>query len=112
MKTENISISNSDKMGFLISLSTMLSSGITLVESVDSILEDAKGNLKIFLTILKDDIQQGKRIYLSLSKFPNIFDKVTVNLIKAAEEAGTLDSTLKQVQINLKKDTEFTDKVK
>jgi len=90
----------------------MLSSGITLVESVDSILEDAKGNLKIFLTILKDDIQQGKRIYLSLSKFPNIFDKVTVNLIKAAEEAGTLDSTLKQVQINLKKDTEFTDKVK
>lgn len=112
MKTENISISNSDKMGLLISLSTMLSSGITLVEAVDSILEDAKGNLKKFLTILRDDIQQGKRIYLSLSKFPNIFDKVTVNLIKAAEEAGTLDSSLKQVQINLKKDNEFTDKVK
>lgn len=112
MKTENISISNSDKMGFLISLSTMLSSGITLVEAVDSILEDAKGSFKIFLTILRDDIQQGKRIYLSLSKFPNIFDKVTVNLIKAAEEAGTLDSTLKQVRANLQKDTEFTDKVK
>lgn len=112
MKTENISISNSDKMAFLISLSTMLSSGITIVESVDSILEDAKGNLKIFLTILKNDIQQGKRIYSSLSKFPNIFDKVTVNLIKAAEEAGTLDSTLKQVKINLQKDNEFTDKVK
>ena len=99
-------------MGFLISLGTMLSSGITIVESVESSLEDAKGNLKIFLTILKNDIQQGKRIYLSLSKFPNIFDKVTVNLIKAAEEAGTLDSTLKQVQINLQKDIEFTDKVK
>lgn len=112
MKTENISISNSDKMGFLISIGTMLSSGITLVEAVDSILEDAKGNLKIFLTTLKNDIQQGKRIYLSLSKFPNIFDKVTVNLIKAAEEAGTLDSSLKQVKINLQKDTEFSDKVK
>lgn len=112
MKTENISISNSDKMGFLISLGTMLSSGITLVGAIDSMLEDAKGNFKIFLTILRDDIQQGKRICLSLSKFPNIFDKVTVNLIKAAEEAGTLDSTVKQVQINLQKDTEFTDKVK
>jgi type II secretory pathway component PulF len=112
IKTENISISNSDKMGFLISLGTMLSSGITLVEAIDSMLEDAKGSFKIFLTVLRDDIQQGKRIYLSLSKFPNIFNKVTVNLIKAAEEAGTLDSTVKQVQINLQKDTEFTDKVK
>ena len=112
MNAKNISITTAEKMGFLISLGTMLSSGITVVESVDSSLEDAKGNLKIFLTILKNDIQQGKRVYLSLSKFPNIFDKVTVNLIKAAEEAGTLDSSLKQVQINLQKDIEFTDKVK
>lgn len=112
MKIENLTISNSDKMGFLISLSTMLSSGITLVESVDSMLEDAKGNFKIFLTILRSDIQQGKRTYLSLSKFSNIFDKVTVNLVKAAEEAGTLDSSLKQIKINMQKDTEFVDKVK
>ncbi|MFA6390978.1 MAG: type II secretion system F family protein, partial [Patescibacteria group bacterium] len=112
MKTENISISNSEKMGFFIGSSTMLAAGITLVEAVDSMLEDSKGNLKIFLTILRNDIQQGKRIHLSLLKFPNIFDKVTVNLIKAAEEAGTLDSTLKEVQKNLQKDNEFTDKVR
>jgi len=112
MSTENITISNSDKMGFLISLSTMLSAGITIVESLDSMLEDAKGNFKEVLTILKNDIQQGKRISMSLSKFPNIFDKVSVNLIKAAEEAGTLETTLKQIQINLRKDTEFIDKVK
>jgi len=112
MKTENLTISNSDKMGFLISLSTMLSSGITIVESIDSMFEDAKGDFKVFLTVLKNDIQQGKRIYLSLSKFSNIFDKVTVNLIKAAEEAGTLDLSLKQIKINMQKDNEFTDKVK
>lgn len=112
MKTENLSITSSEKMGLLISLSTMLASGITIVESVDSILEDAKGNFKIFLTILKTDIQQGKRIYASLGKFPNIFDKVTVSIIKAAEEAGTLDTTLKQVRINSQKDSEFMDRVK
>ena len=68
----------------------MLSSGITIVESVDSMLEDSKGNFKIFLTVLRSDIQQGKRVYLSLSKFSNIFDKVTINLVKAAEEAELL----------------------
>jgi type II secretory pathway component PulF len=112
MNTKNLSISNAEKMGLLISLSTMLSSGITIIESIDSILEDAKGNFKIFLTILKADIQQGNRIYVSIAKFPNIFDKVTVNIIKAAEEAGTLDTTLKQVRINMQKDNEFMDKVK
>lgn len=111
-KPENIFISEADKMGFLISLSTMLSSGITIVEAVDSLLEDSKGSTKAFLTILKDDIQQGKRIYISLAKFPNIFDKVTVSLIKAAEEAGTLDVTLKQIRLSLQKDREFSDKVK
>lgn len=112
MKTENITISNSDKMGFLIGISTMLSSGITLIESIDSTLEDAKGNFKVFLTILRNDIQEGKRIHLSLSKFPNVFDKVTVNLIKAAEEAGTLDSSLRQIKVNMQKDAEFIDKVR
>ncbi len=112
MKKENISISEAEKMGFLIGLSTMLASGITIVDSVDSIIEDAKGNFKKFLLILKTDIQQGKRMYLSLNKFPNIFDRVTVNIIKAAEEAGTLDSTLKQIRVNLQKDREFSDKVK
>lgn len=112
IKTENLSISEAEKMGLLISLSTMLASGITIMGSVDSILEDAKGNFKKFLTILKIDIQQGKRIYTSLAKFPNVFDRVTVNIIRAAEEAGTLDATLKQIRINLQKDREFSDKVK
>ena len=61
IKTENLSITEAEKMGLLISLSTMLASGITIIGSVDSILEDAKGNFKKFLTILKIDIQQGKR---------------------------------------------------
>lgn len=112
MKTSKITITNPEKMGLLISLSTMLSSGITIIESIDSILEDAKGNYKIFLTDLKSDIQQGNRIYASLAKFPNIFDKVTVNIIKAAEEAGTLDNTLKQIRENTQKDNEFVDRVK
>ena len=56
MKKENISISEAEKMGFLIGLSTMLASGITIVDSVDSIIEDAKGNFKKFLLILSSNV--------------------------------------------------------
>jgi len=112
MKTENISLSNSEKLELFFSLGTMLTAGITIIDSVDSLLEDAKGNQKKFLQILRADLMQGKRVNTTLTKFPNIFDKVTINIIRASEEAGTLDTALKQIKENLQKDMEFMDKVK
>lgn len=90
----------------------MLSAGISILETVDSLLEDAKGSQKKMLEVLRDDLIQGKRVYISFSKFPRVFDKVTVNLIKAAEEAGTLDKTLKDLKASIKKEAEFSDKIK
>lgn len=112
MKTENITLGNSDKLGMLSDLSTMLSAGIPLLESVDALLEDAKGNQKKFLEVLREDLSQGKHVYFTFSKFPNVFSKVATSIVKASEEAGTLDVTLKDLKENLKKDMEFSDKVK
>jgi type II secretory pathway component PulF len=107
MKPNNIRISTDEKISFFISLATMLSAGITIIDAIESLLEDSKGNIKKILTALKDDLVQGKRIYLSLARFPMVFDSVTVSIIKASEEAGTLDTTLKQVKENLQKEAEF-----
>lgn len=112
MKTDKISLSSADKISLVSNFSTMLSAGISILEAVDSLLEDAKGNQKKMLEILRDDLVQGKHVYVSFSKFPRVFDKVTVNLIKAAEEAGTLDQTLKDLRANIKKEAEFSDKIK
>jgi type II secretory pathway component PulF len=112
MNIKNLNLSTNEKMGLVSNLSTMLAAGIPIIEVVDSLLEDAKGAQKIVLQTLKEDINQGNRIYLSFQKFPRIFDKVTVNIVKAAEEAGTLDQTLKDLRINIKKDQEFVDKVR
>jgi type II secretory pathway component PulF len=57
-------------------------------------------------------MMEGKQVYASLDKFPKIFDKVTVNIIKASEEAGTLATVLKQIKENMQKEIEFNDKVK
>lgn len=112
MKTDNISLSNKDKLSLLSNLSTMLSSGMPLLETVDALLEDSKGDQKKLLETLREDLIQGKHIYFTFSKFPNIFSKITTNLIKASEETGTLDITLKDIKENMKKDIEFTDKIK
>jgi type II secretory pathway component PulF len=112
LKTQNITISNNEKLDLIGNLSTMLSAGIPILESVDSLLEDVKGNQKKLLEALRADLMEGKHVYACFSKFPKVFDEVTVNLIKASEEAGTLDVTLKDLKGNIKKDMEFIDKIK
>lgn len=112
MKTEAVSISTKEKISLITNLSTMLAAGIPILEVIESLVEEAKGNQRKLLTTLRNDIIQGNRMHTSFAKFPKIFDKVTINLIRAAEEAGTLQTTLNDIKENIKKETEFNDKIK
>jgi len=112
VKTQTLSIKGSEKIGLISNLATMLSAGIPILEVVNSLLEDAKGNPKRILEQLKADLMQGKHVSTSFEQFPGVFDAVTVNVIKASEEAGTLDITLRDVKQTLTKEMEFTDKIR
>ena len=109
---KNIFLKTTDKIGLVSNLSTMLSAGISILETIDSLLEDSKGNQKKILETVRADIVQGKYLSASFSKFPQVFVKVTVNIIKAAEEAGTLDVTLRDLKENIKKESDFSNKVR
>ena len=109
---KNVRISNSEKIELIMNLSTMIAAGISILSAVESLLEDAKGNQKIVLQTLNDHIFQGKLVYSAFAEFPQIFDKVTVNIVKAAEESGTLDVVLKDIKDNIRKEMEFNDKLK
>lgn len=108
----SITLSTGDKIALISNLSTMLSAGITILEAVDSILTDARGNQKKVLETLREDLMQGKQVHASFATFPRVFDKVTINLIKASEQAGTLETTLKDLKENILKEVEFMDKIK
>lgn len=112
MQTNRVRLSTNDKITFISNLSTMLNAGIPILEAVDSILEDSKGNQKKVLEVLRATLVQGKQVHFAFAQFPQVFDKVTVNIIKASEEAGTLDVALKDLKLNIRKEMEFTDKIK
>src|SRR3989344_2763081 len=112
MTKYSISLSNSEKISFLSNLSTMLAAGISILEAIDALLEDSKGKNKKFLEIIREDIVQGNHLYFSFDKFPHIFNDITINLVKASEEAGTLEITLKDLRVSIQKEMEFSDKVK
>jgi len=110
--TANITLSTNEKLGLISTLSTMLNAGIPILETIESLLDDAKGNTKKVLEAVKEDLMQGKALYSSFARFPRVFDKVSVNIIKASEEAGTLDVVLKDLRLQTQKDQEFIDKVR
>lgn len=112
MSTQNLKISNNEKLSLFSTLSTMIAAGIPILEAIDSILEDSKGNTKKVVESIRDDLIQGKSLSLAFSKFPASFDKVTINVVKASEEAGTLEVVLKDLKDQLQKDMEFMDNVK
>src|SRR5258708_37707934 len=90
----------------------MLSAGIPIIEAIDSLIGESKGGPKKLLEQLKNDLNQGKTVADSFAKSPKSFDPVSVSLIKASEEAGTLEKTLQDLKINIKKNMEFSEKVK
>lgn len=112
MKLSDIHIGNAEKIGLISNMATMLSAGIPILDVINSLLEDAKGHQKKILVTLKNDLSAGNHVYQTFAKFPQVFDKVTVNVLRASEEAGTLDITLKDLKQNIQKEIEFTDKVR
>ena len=112
MKLSNVRLSTDEKVGFINNLATMLSAGIPILEAVDSLMEDSKGGQKKILDALIEDLKQGKQVNFTFARFPKTFNSVTVSLLKASEEAGTLDATLKDLVVNIRKEAEFSDKVR
>lgn len=109
---KSITLSNDDKLVLVGNLGTMLSSGISIIESVESLEEDAKGNLLVVLSTLRQDLEQGLQVHESLGQFTKVFDGVNINIIRAAEESGTLDKVLHDLRDTTMKDMEFKDKIK
>lgn len=110
--SRTLRMSGDEKIALFSNMSTMLGAGIPIAETVESLLDEAKGAKRIVLTQLRDDLTAGHHVSRTFAQFPKIFDKVTVNLTKAAEESGTLETTLKDVEKNLRKQMELGDKVK
>lgn len=94
-------------------LATMVSSGLVLSEAID-ILEEQQTN-KTFNKALNDisqNIKGGITLAQAMGKYPDIFPHLYVNLVKAGEASGKLDSVLLQMADGLEKQREFQAKIK
>lgn len=83
---------------FLRQMTTMLQSGVPLVQAFEIV---GRGNekpaMRDLVLKLKADVEGGETFAAALAKQPKYFDDLVVNLVEAGEQAGTLETLLDKV---------------
>ncbi|MEL6469362.1 MAG: type II secretion system F family protein [Cyanobacteria bacterium J06623_4] len=87
-----------DKAVFSRQFAALVSSGVALVRGI-GILSDQCPNpkLKVALTQINADVQQGTSLSDSMRKHPESFDNLYVSMIQAGEVGGVLDEVLNRL---------------
>lgn len=78
-------------------LSTLLSSGVTLMEALTSISEENKGFWKNMLVNIKEGVAAGSSFSNALKEYDKIFPEFYINMVAAGEASGNLDKVLSRM---------------
>lgn len=100
------------KILFADNLATMLRSGMTLTESLMVIEDQVTGKMKKIIRTIFESVSSGNSFHESLEKFSKIFSPFFINTVMVGESSGNLDNNLKNIADELKREKEFSDKVR
>ncbi len=94
-------------------LATMLIAGIPMVQSFEIVASGVdKPSLRALILAIKADVESGTSLYEALAKHPLYFDDLFVNLVRAGEQAGALDTLLDKIATYKEKSEATKKKVK
>lgn len=92
---------------------TMLSSGLSLLRGLSILVEQTENKeLARVLGHVRADVEAGNALSTSLAKHPKAFPPLMVNMVKAGEVGGFLDSVMLQVAENFEAEVKLKGKIK
>lgn len=106
-------VETKDIVIFTRQFATMIDSGLPLVQCLD-ILSSQQDNksFKEVLVKVKESVESGSTFADALSKHPNVFDQLYVNLVAAGEVGGILDTILNRLAAYIEKAMKLKKQVK
>ena len=76
-------------------LASLVKANIPLVEALGALVDQTENErLKVILSQVRQDVNEGSSLAKSTGKHPKIFDNIFVNMIEAGESSGTLSLVL------------------
>jgi len=98
---------------FTKNLSGMIKAGLSLSRALSVLKKQTKNpKLSKILTSITGDIDSGETFSSALSKFPDVFSKLFVSMVRAGEESGNLAGALSDIGLNLEKANSLNKKIK
>lgn len=106
-------VKNDDLVMFTRQLSAMVSAGVPILRALSSQMEHttSKGLKEILAGVIKS-IEGGSPFADALAKYPNAFNDVYINMVRAGEAAGILDDILKRLAIQQEKSATMKKKLR
>jgi len=100
-------------MIFCKQFATMLRAGLPVLNTLEMLEGQTSGlPMKKVIQTIKKDLESGNALSKCFEKHTKIFDTVVVNLIKAGEASGKLDTFLQKIVINLEKREKIKSQIK
>jgi type IV pilus assembly protein PilC len=94
-------------------LSTLINAGITIVDSLKMLSEGRRNPvLKEAAAKVKTSIEAGRRLADAMASQPEVFDRFFVNMVRAGEEAGILDTILNRLATYMEKSEKIKKQIK
>ncbi len=94
-------------------MATMIDAGIPLVQALDILSEQIES--RVFKSVVQDvkkDVENGLSLNEALAKHPKAFSPLFVNMVKAGESSGALDSIMDRLALYIEKTDSLIRKVR
>jgi type IV pilus assembly protein PilC len=98
---------------FFRQFSTMVDAGVSLVRCLNVLAEQTQNaRLRRIIVDIQHEVEAGQTLSKSMSKYPRVFNNLTIGLVRAGEVGGVLEETLQRLSTFLEKDVKMKNKVK
>lgn len=106
-------VSLKERALFARQLSTMLSAGLHLSVALEIIIRQTRNvYFSKVIAQIHGQLNEGKSFSMVIARFPDVFNKVFVNIVRAGEQSGQLELVLKQLSKQLSQEYVFTSRLK
>lgn len=106
-------VKTQDMVIFVRQLSTMISAGVPLGRGLTTLSESPSS--PYFREVLKGvtkEVENGTELGSAFAKYPDVFDEVFINMVRAGEAGGILDEILKRLAVQVEQNASIKKKIK
>ncbi|MCB8932066.1 MAG: type II secretion system F family protein [Fimbriimonadaceae bacterium] len=93
---------------FFRQLGTMLNAGVSIIQSLDTLAGQARDpRLARIVRELAHHAREGRPLSVGMQRYPEVFSPLMLSLIRAGEEGGMLEGSVKQIAEYLEREIEL-----